>query len=539
MKKILFVLPPIFPFVELKGLDERKYPIFLHKTIPMGILSIASYLKENIEDIQIQILDLNLEVSKIISNNKMRDYESIEEVLNKIYSNKEIMDHPDYIGISSLFTPTYSYLISLSQYFKKIYDNPYIFAGGAAPTELYYKILKEIDTIDSVSLGEGEIPVYELLTCRNREDYIASKDCWVNRDKLAEKRKLMPYYMDLCKMCKIDYKLIELSEYQNSQRSSHNDSGITVSLMTSRGCPFKCCFCASHGVHGRKVRFIDENIIIEEMNTLIDEYKVSTFLIEDDHFFLKKERALRILGEMKNKDINIEFPNGIAVYAMDREIIAAMKNAGTKKVSLAIESGSSRILRDIIHKPLKLELVKPVIDMLREFDINIHGLFIIGFPGEKEEDRQKTIDFIKEMGFDSVSINIATPLVGSDLYKLCKEKNYLISEEVDHLYTAVGNIETEDFDPEYIEECRTLMNLELNYICNYDYVNKNYEKALEWFEYIIRRIPNHAFAYYYASKCYEYLGENKAEIYRGKFLQIIKEIPSWKEYAEKFCLLEE
>lgn len=541
LKNILFLIPPIFDIKELKTMDKRKYPIFVHKTIPIGLLSISSYLKSKISDININILDLNAEIVELMEKKELCNYATIDEILDKLFRQQFDRNNIDLLGISSLFSSTYPYLETISKYFKTRCSDTFIIAGGSVPTVMYEKVLNEIINIDAISLGEGEIPIYELLTTKNIEQYINSSNYWVNRKKLKNKNfknDLKPYFMDLSQMPKIDYTFIDLNRYQNNKRASQNNSNITVSIMTSRGCPHKCCFCASHCVHGRNVRYIETKVVIEEMTELIDKYGVKTFLIEDDLFFLKKERALEILGAIKSKNISIEFPNGLAVYAMDRDIISLLKQCGTKSVSLAIESGSERILKDIIHKHLKLKSVKPIVDILREFDIEVHGLFIIGFPGETEQDRQATVDFVKYIGFDSVSINIATPLVGSELYDICKQKGYLISDKIENLYTAVGNIKTKEFEPEYIEECRTVMNLELNYVYNYDYINENYKRALEWYEYIIYRVPNHAFAYYFAAQCYKNINNQSEKVkqYINKYKEIINTIPSWKEYAIKFKL---
>lgn len=308
-----------------------------------------------------------------------------------------------------------------------------------------------------------------------------------------------------------------------------------MSLMTSRGCPFKCCFCASHSVHGRKIRLMSAQRVMHDMDILIKKYDVNTILIEDDHFLIDRERALVILKGLKERNINIEFTNGLAVYAIDEEIAAALKEAGVKMVTLAVESGSDYVLEKIIHKPLNLSIVTKVVSLLRKVDIYIRAFFIVGFPGETEEHRKQTVDFIRNTGFNWVGIMIATPIAGSELYKICIEKNYLVSNNIEDFHFGKGNIKTNDFTPEYIESVRYLMNLDLNFINNYDLRHGNYETALIGFNDVIKRVPDHAFAYYCSALCYEKMGNvDKQKYCMQMFRDIIDKDEKWRNYCKHF-----
>ena len=270
---------------------------------------------------------------------------------------------------------------------------------------------------------------------------------------------------------------------------------------------------------------------------MVEHYHADTFLIEDDHFFIDRNRALKILKGLQGRNLKIEFPNGIAVYAIDESVAHALKDAGVSMATLAVESGSPFVLRDIIHKPLNLQLVTRAVELLRDKDIYIRAFFIIGFPGETAENRRETLEFIRRTGFNWVAVMIATPIAGSELYQICKENHYLVSPNIEDFHYGKGNIKTQDFTPEQIEKERYLMNLDVNFIHNYDMRNGKYDLALIGFQDVLKRVPDHAIAYYCIACCFQKKGNLPAAMdYIQEYNDIIKNDPKWKAYAEYFNL---
>ena len=109
---------------------------------------------------------------------------------------------------------------------------------------------------------------------------------------------------------------------------------------------------------------------------------MNTFTVWDDNFFVDKERALELFDYFMDLNLTVEFVNGFPVYRLDDDMAKWLKKSGIDVVTLAIESGCPRVLKDIIHKPLKLEMVPEAIACLNKYDIYVKGLFVIGFPGE-------------------------------------------------------------------------------------------------------------------------------------------------------------
>ena len=131
---------------------------------------------------------------------------------------------------------------------------------------------------------------------------------------------------------------------------------------------------------------------------------------------------------------------------------------------------------------------------------------------------------------------VATPLVGSDMYKICIDKNYIKNNAAGGDFkNAVIN--TEDFTAEYIEQTAYFLNLELNFVENNDFKLGLYSKALAQFKSVIKIKDDHAFAYYFAAKCYKNLGlVNEYQAYKDKYENLIKQSAFWKRYVDLFKL---
>jgi anaerobic magnesium-protoporphyrin IX monomethyl ester cyclase len=259
--------------------------------------------------------------------------------------------------------------------------------------------------------------------------------------------------------------------------------------------------------------------------------------IEDDHFLADKKRAKEILRRLSDFHLRIEFPNGMAIYAIDDEVGELLRKAGVTTVSLAMESGSDFVLKKIIDKPLKLDMVKTAVDILKKNDICVHCCIVLGLPGELEKHREETMQMILKTGFDWSYFNLAVPVAGSRLYDLCKEKGYLINDDFGEHNTSKCNIRTPEIDPEYMEEKAYLMNLEANFVRNHNLTTGNYKRASLYFQNIVQTYPEHAFAHYCMAKSYSGLGRNDEAIYhRNKFIELINTNSMWGRYAKIFEL---
>jgi radical SAM superfamily enzyme YgiQ (UPF0313 family) len=503
--KILFIIPPYLPFDEYRPKRAGlKLPTL---TPPYGVLSIISYI--NVEkQHDIKIFDIN---DLLINTQGIDSQIGIIDTLKKILNDFQ----PNCIGISALFNTCFPHLKYLAHFCKRIIPHCLLIVGGGLATNLYQDLFDEVPEIDLVCYGEGEIPFKKLL-----ETNSINSRAWITRDTI--KNGILPQYdfiENLDEIPIVDFNYIDLKRYNGRSYIDKDLSNkIEVSIHTSRGCPYSCVYCSNGTVHGKQIRKMSAQRVIETVKHYIDEYKLDILLIEDDHFLANKDRALYLLSEFKNLDINIEFPNGIAVFQIDEEIAFALSQCKIRVLPLAIESGSDRVLKEIINKPLCREQIFSAVKILKKYNIRLHAFIIIGFPFETDEDRKQSLNLLIETGIDWAHIFIVVPIAGSRLYRQCKESGYLLSHDYNDYTTSKCNIQAPGVNPKEIEEYAYYMNIKVNYLENYNFKNKKYDICLPYFQNVVNHYPENAIAHYMLYQIYAYRNETeKARIYYRNF----------------------
>lgn len=542
MERILFVVPPYVSYESYVNPRPNERVVTKKSgnygsvvtDMPIGLLSLSAYLKKH-SSVEIRLIDFNV----ILNGMDGFDYKSFPEMFSEVFSRKEWTGfNPTIIGISTLFTPAYHNMIYISEQAKRAFPGAMVIAGGGVPTIMHEQIFAS-STMDALCFGEGEKPMLGLINATDKEAFLDAHSSWITRKKSREGFPLQyDFIFDLDEIPFYDYGLLNVEDYGLSPTtnvySSFDDRNTTFYVATSRGCPHRCCFCASHKVHGRKMRYHSVSRVKEDIIRLQKEYGAKKIVFQDDNFMVDRKRALQIIDIAKELKVKIFFNSGVALYALDREMLDAIKSAGVNELVLAMESGSDRVLKEIMHKPSSTTMIRRVIDNCRQVGIHMDASILIGLPGETKQDIEDTRAFLKSIDVSWFCIYTATPLVGSEMFDICIDKGYLKSGHIGSDFKHAV-VETEDFTPEWIQEKVYLLNLELNFVENNDMRLGNYATALKGFENTIRVRSDHAFAYYYASKCYEKLGDiRKAGEYMDIARELVKKDQTWQVYANTF-----
>ena len=470
-----------------------------------------------------------------MNGNKIKKASDVENYIKVFITELKDKDF-DFCGISAIFSPVYGYLEIISRVVKEIFSRIIIFAGGGVPSNLANEVFASAPCIDVISYGEGEIGISGYVNAEDEQKFLDNSPSLITRDKLKQG---IPYSFEfienLDEIPPLDFSLIDFEKYNSHAHAQNSKKVIAAPLMFSRGCPFDCCFCSSHSIHGKKVRYNSLNRIKSDVKLYSEQYHVNTITVWDDNFFVDKEQAIALLDYFMELNITVEFVNGFPVYRMDDDMAKRLKMSGVDVVTLAIESGNPRVLKDIIHKPLKLEMVPGAIECLRKYDIYVKGLFVIGFPGETLEEIQSTMDFIHNSDLNWIDIFIAQPLPGSELFEVCKAGGYFKTTALDSCNYWSGNIETEHFKTYEIEEIQVYNTIKKDFVNNLDMKNENWSRALINFEYVINAKHKNPFSYYYAAKAAKMLGKTeKADKYYKMYLEIRKNSIEWEDVFQKF-----
>ena len=542
----MFIVPPYIKFESFvkPAFNER---VVVKKTgnygsvlteVPIGLISISAYLKKNTQ-VEIRLLDFNI----VLNNIDSFHYKSFSELFFEVISQKEWIDFaPTMIGISTLFAPAYYNMLDLANVARKIFPESLIIAGGGVPTNMYREIFKINTSFDAICYGEAEKPMLELVKAGNKKELLRNHSAWITKEKVENNEVFQfDFIENLDDIPFYDFSLLNVGDYYANSLLSlfplekeRQRKGMPI--MTSRGCPHRCTFCASHSVHGRVVRYHSLKRVKDDLTRLRDEFGAETAVFYDDHLMANRQRVFEIVNILNELKLTTFFPSSLALYALDYKMLEALKSTGMDNLVLSVESGSDRVLREVMHKPLNLSIAQRVLSDCRQLGIASDISILIGLPGETKQDIDDTLSFLKTLNATWFRISMATPLVGSEMLDICLKKNYIKGDYMSCDFKR-AIIETEDFTTEYIQEKAYTMNLELNFILNGEVRSGNYEVALKGFENTIKARDDHAFAYYFAAKCLKMMNQiEKYNVYKARFIEIVKKNDFWKEYADQIAL---
>ncbi len=536
-ERILFVIPPYFNIDDYgPGNRASVLPPF---TIPYGILSLHAYLKARCaKPVEVDILDLNLPLRQAVDRGETAD---ILARFDHLIAERVNVFQPTVVGISALFNISFRYIQDIARVARQSAPEALIVAGGGLPSAAYQQVLDLCPDVDAICKGEGEIPVRDLVDADEPAAVLAHHPSWITRDGVAAgKIPSHTFVADLDEIPMLDYDMLDLDDY-NSRSIDKRYAGLKkreMAIHTSRGCPFLCVFCSNPSLHGRQVRAMSVERVRAEVRLMKERWSLTVLLIEDDHFFFDKARAKEVLRALAEMGIRIEFPNGVAVYAIDEEVAELFSRAGVSTVALAVESGSDYVLNKIIKKPLKTGIVKDKVAMLRRNGVQSHVFIVLGLPGEMDEHRQQTLDLLLDVGFDWAHIFCAVPIFGSRLHEICVENGYI--EQTGFLYhvNTKSVIRAPGVDPEAIERTAYQMNLIVNFVHNYNLAAGNYETAVHYFENVVNKYPGHAFGHHALARAYDGVGRADAAMSaRRRFQEIVANDVWWSEQSVRHGLV--
>ncbi len=340
--------------------------------------------------------------------------------------------------------------------------------GGVHATSLPEYVIKNSD-VDYVVVGEGEYVFGELCDFINKRGDLPKKGILYKKEGKIINTGRGEFISDLDALPYPDYSKIDFMKYATSTQREEVGSPRAwpvAHTVTSRGCPYSCCFCEVETISGKKPRLRSVENIIGELEWLINDYGIKSVMFDDDNLLINKKRAKDLFKTMINKKYNLKWnAPALALFKLDEEMIHLMKESGCQYVDVAIESSNERVLKGIIHKPLNLDHGMKMLKKLKEHNIDTCANFIIGFPGETWEEIRQDLKFAGELDVDYVKIFIATPLPNTELYGIAKKNNCLV-EGFDfnrHLWTD-GWIKTEEFEPQNLKILRAYEWDRINFI---------------------------------------------------------------------------
>lgn len=228
-----------------------------------------------------------------------------------------------------------------------------------------------------------------------------------------------------------------------------------LQLMSTRGCPYGCIFCAWPQMlfRGPRYRKRTAQDVVDEIQANLEKVPYKSIYIDDDTFNISKQFVMELAAKMKESGIGGRIPWSTMGRAdlMDEQTLKALADAGLFSIKYGVESAEQDII-DEIDKRQNLEKAIRMIKLTKELGIRVHLTFTFGLPGDTVETIEKTIDLACTLPVDTVQFSISTPFPGTEMYRLYKEKGWLVSEDWDDYNgSTVAVSRTDNFTAEQLE----------------------------------------------------------------------------------------
>lgn len=370
--------------------------------LPMGILYVGTVLDQ--AGHQVQLLDIG-----------PRDM-GWQEKIKKF--------EPEIIGLS-IVTTQYQRAKEILETLKPICPKAKYCAGGVHPSALPEETLKDLN-LDFVVRGEGEYVMLEVCErlaenrdlvgvkgiCYKKDGQIISNErasLIANLDELPiPKRELMP-----------DDKWYLIPPGFIRGRFSWG----VATIMSGRGCPFNCLFCASHNVFGHGMRRRSVDNVLEEIRYLKRNYKIKGLFFLDDTFTLQDEWLKEFCDKLKKEPDKLIWSCQARGDTVTEEKLKIMKSAGCVQIDIGAESGNDIILNNL-NKREKVEDLRQAFAIAKKVGIKTFASFIIGSPDEGEKEIEDTKRFASDVKPDMAVFCILVPYPGTTIYELAKRNNW-------------------------------------------------------------------------------------------------------------------
>jgi anaerobic magnesium-protoporphyrin IX monomethyl ester cyclase len=453
IRKILLIQPPSF---------SNKVRSDMNPNVPLGIAYIAAVLDKG--GYQVKMLDAFIEdwhretrVAPEVILVGMR-FEDIKAVI--------AAEAPDVVGITSMFTFQRRNAHKIAALAKEVDPSIVVIAGGAHPTSAPEMVLPDAN-IDVIVLGEGDNSIIPLLQAIEMGGDLRTLDgiAFRNGSDVVINEKTHQI-ADLDSIPFPARHLLPMEKYFSAgvRHGGFSRRDRATSMISSRGCRYRCNFCTAFKVFTRLPRIRSVGNVMAEIEQLVTQFGVNEIFFEDDQFLVKQKHTEEVLDAMIASGFNIvwDTPNGISAWVLNERIISKIAQSGCYRLNIAMESGNQWVLDHIINKPVKIDKLPELVRLIRKYGIQ-PGTFIVA--GNIAENAVETKEQIRD-SFRMTRrlgviphVSFLTPYPGSEVLEIAQKKGYLIPDfDWDDLVISKQNLQTPEWSP---EELRMLVRKEI------------------------------------------------------------------------------
>jgi len=408
LRRILLLNPPA---------DTYSHKIS-RASFPLGLCYIATFLRK--KGYELKVIDAYFEdLTKRPGGrkNQVRIGMAPEKIA------KCISDYaPDVLGISCNFYTQFYSSIDIAKLAKEQCRVPRVVLGGSYASVVPERLMVS-DFIDYIIMGEGEKAFAQLLECLSEgpdPEKLRVLDSLVYRDPF-KRVQINPKksFMSPEEFFIPDRDFLPVERYIQFRRP-HNvitRRKRVLEMITSRGCQMKCSFCSSARLWG-PFRPYRADMVIQELALLKQKYGVEEVQFLDDNLTSDRSRAQEIFQGMIDNNFGLSWcaPNGLAVYTLDESLIKLMRKSGCYLAFLALETGSPRVAKELIHKPIPFAKIPELVKHLRRNHIEVQAFLLVGMPQETLEEIRQTFDYVFNLGILKAHFNYVVPIPNTPIY---------------------------------------------------------------------------------------------------------------------------
>jgi len=312
-----------------------------------------------------------------------------------------------------------------------------VIVSSSDATDRYEDYLNE--GADFVIIGEAEQTLLELTNhiSAGQNDYSGILGLAYRDNGKTVKTPARPVLKDLDSLPLPAWDLVDINPYRDSWLK--NAGYFSINMGTTRGCPFKCNWCAKP-IYGNRYNSRSPANVVKEIKLLKENYNIDHIWFCDDIFGLKPGWVLELSKLLQQENIKIRFKiQSRADLLAEEDIVKALALSGCENVWIGAESGSQKIL-DAMDKGTTIEQIHTATRLMNDNGIKPSFFIQFGYPGEDKEDIELTIAMINELLPFEIGISVSYPLPGTVFYErvkadLKKKTNWTDSDEMALMFT--------------------------------------------------------------------------------------------------------
>ncbi|GAB4339452.1 MAG: radical SAM protein [Candidatus Abyssubacteria bacterium] len=356
---------------------------------------------------------------------------------------------PDIVGITCV-TPLFPVVVEICRALKNLTPAPAIIVGGPQVT-IMPELTMENSVFDYAIEGEAELSMPRLINAIEDGASPAGIGGVLIREGGQVKRFGRAEIMPIDDIPFPAREFLPNDKYFDLTTEARRVS----SIMTARGCPYRCAFCERY-IRGGHYRPRSPDSVVAEMEELVRRYECSEIVIYDDTFTANKNRAADICDKILSRGLKFHWDCRTRVDCVDPGLLKLMARAGCSRISYGVESASPEVL-DLFNKKITVQRVEEAFEWTRAAGIRILAYFMLGAPGESRDSIEKTLALSVRLKPDFAYYSIVIPYPGTDLYDRAVEsgllgfdywKEYVKSEG--RLSEPVPMFEHDDVTREYL-----------------------------------------------------------------------------------------